>query len=175
MEKVVIGFDRTLDGTGGCQSLEQTFGLILIIHNIFAQLKIDEKKLKLEKKMEFLFFTCSSSWIEAARGRPSATLAIMVIKIIFLDLWNFESDTKHQSASKSSISVYISRWEWHCTTIFKAQKISRKNGENATVLLYITGNNFNLTRKISKLFFAKISPKRHFYGKFRHCQGWRLT
>ena len=53
MEKVVIGFDRTLDGTGGCQSLEQTFGLILIIHNIFAQLKIDEKKLKIEKKWNF--------------------------------------------------------------------------------------------------------------------------
>ena len=115
--------------------------------------------------MEFLFFTCSSSWIEAARGRPSATLAIMVIKIIFLDLWNFESDTKHQSASKSSISVYISRWEWHCTTIFKAQKISRKNGENATVLLFITGNNFNLTRNISKLLFCENLAKTSFLRK----------
>ena len=56
MEKVVIGFDRTLDGTGGCQSLEQTFGLILIIHNIFAQLKIDEKKLKLEKNGIFILY-----------------------------------------------------------------------------------------------------------------------
>ena len=53
MEKVVIGLDRTLDGTGSCQSLEQTLGLILIIHNIFAQLKLTENLIFVEKN-EFL-------------------------------------------------------------------------------------------------------------------------
>ena len=124
MEKVVIGLDRTLDGTGSCQSLEQTLGLILVIHNIFAQLKLT-KKFDICWEKWIFDFTCSSSWIEAARGRPSATLAIMVIKIIFFDLRNFESDTKHQSASKSSNSVYISRWEWHWSIKFWAQ--FRKN------------------------------------------------
>ena len=76
--------------------------------------------------------TCSSSWIEAVKGSPSATLATIVIKIIFenishndLTRFFFESSFWHDCESHQSawICFQVINICWHHPRNFNRFKI----------------------------------------------------
>ena len=97
LKQILPRFYWAFDRAGCSEGLEKSLGLILVVNNILSKLSNDLRWIYVNFTIfliyhndltRFFFWhikiqTCSSSWIEAVKGSPSATLATIVIKIIF--------------------------------------------------------------------------------------------